>query len=347
MNLDSGFADLRLNRQDNQSQDSSFWPSFTDIMTVIVMIFLIALVVLLLRNMDLVKQLRATMEAEHTAIELARTTGEEKASLVLKLIKAESKLSMLRMQLMQLQEAYQKHENTIDTQATHLSDLLAERERLTLRKDQLEAKTFSLSQQLKGAQSTISTLEQEKGALEQKLESSQQQLAEMHSDIGNLESRHETTLQHLVTLQERYSRQTTTLEESRTLERGSRQEISALKNEYDLLKFEYNKLIKPARSPKDRFVVEIRYSKVDEGLRIEYKMPKQKQFQTIDEGGLHKHLTELKAAHENGLYIKVIFPEASGLSFNEAWTFTSDLHRDYDYYFEGEGPAPVQTVIPR
>ncbi len=51
MNPDEGFVDLRLNRQEGQNQDS-FWPSFTDIMTVIVMIFLIAMVILLLRTKD-------------------------------------------------------------------------------------------------------------------------------------------------------------------------------------------------------------------------------------------------------------------------------------------------------
>ena len=36
-----GFTDLRMNHQHGQGDDS-FWPSFTDIMTVIVIIFLLA-----------------------------------------------------------------------------------------------------------------------------------------------------------------------------------------------------------------------------------------------------------------------------------------------------------------
>ncbi|MGD8956688.1 MAG: hypothetical protein PVJ03_05090, partial [Chromatiaceae bacterium] len=75
-----GFTDLRLNRGSSDVNEG-FWPSFTDIMTVVVMIFLISMVVLLVRNMELVNQLRATMEAERIAAELARATGEEKDTL--------------------------------------------------------------------------------------------------------------------------------------------------------------------------------------------------------------------------------------------------------------------------
>ena len=66
MNQDGGFTDLRLNTGSHEVQEG-FWPSFTDIMTVVVMIFLIAMVVLLVRNMELVSQLRSTMEAERVA----------------------------------------------------------------------------------------------------------------------------------------------------------------------------------------------------------------------------------------------------------------------------------------
>ncbi len=93
MSSDNGFINLRLNQSGDNSGNESFWPSFTDIMTVIVMIFLIALVILLMRNMELVNQLRNTMEAERMAAELARTTGEEKDRLSVRLITTENELS--------------------------------------------------------------------------------------------------------------------------------------------------------------------------------------------------------------------------------------------------------------
>ena len=74
--MDDSFIDLRLNQRAAQAEES-FWPSFTDIMTVIVMIFLLAMVILLVRNMELLNELRATMASRQEAMELARSTDAE------------------------------------------------------------------------------------------------------------------------------------------------------------------------------------------------------------------------------------------------------------------------------
>lgn len=49
--MSSAFIDLRQNEL-SESSGASFWPSFTDIMMVIVMIFMLASTVLMLRNYD-------------------------------------------------------------------------------------------------------------------------------------------------------------------------------------------------------------------------------------------------------------------------------------------------------
>ena len=41
----------------------------------------------------------------------------------------------------------------------------------------------------------------------------------------------------------------------------------------------------------------------------------------------------MKKQQKNGLYIKVVFPEDSGLSYSAAWKFTSGLHKQYDYHY--------------
>ena len=57
-----GFVDLRVSPSGQiGTNEDSFWPSFTDVMTVIVMIFLLALVVILMRNMELVRQDRKSV----------------------------------------------------------------------------------------------------------------------------------------------------------------------------------------------------------------------------------------------------------------------------------------------
>ncbi len=52
-----GFTDLRMSHAHGSSNEDSVWPSFTDIMTVIVIIFLMALVIILMRNVHLVEKL--------------------------------------------------------------------------------------------------------------------------------------------------------------------------------------------------------------------------------------------------------------------------------------------------
>ena len=59
-------------------------------------------------------------------------------------------------------------------------------------------------------------------------------------------------------------------------------------------------------------------------------------FQEIRRSRLEKILQRLSNEKKNGLYVKVIFPEESGLSYSEAWKFTSELHGRYDYYFKDE-----------
>ena len=61
--MNDDFIDLRSGNLSSES----FWPSFTDIMTVVVMIFLITSVILMVRNMELIDQLRASLLAEQEA----------------------------------------------------------------------------------------------------------------------------------------------------------------------------------------------------------------------------------------------------------------------------------------
>ena len=42
----------------------------------------------------------------------------------------------------------------------------------------------------------------------------------------------------------------------------------------------------------------------------------------------------LKDKYGNLLYVKLIIPDDSGLSYNEAWSFTVDMLDKYDYYHQ-------------
>ena len=49
---------------------------------------------------------------------------------------------------------------------------------------------------------------------------------------------------------------------------------------------------------------------------------------------IHKQLLKLKQKYGDNLYVKVIIPENSGLSYNEAWQFMQDIFNKYDYYYQ-------------
>ena len=59
------------------------------------------------------------------------------------------------------------------------------------------------------------------------------------------------------------------------------------------------------------------------------------EFQVVTSKQLHQRLSKLKQQHSGDLYVKVIIPEESGLSYNEAWSFTFDILEQYDYYHQG------------
>ncbi|MGB7931414.1 MAG: hypothetical protein WCH04_04205, partial [Gammaproteobacteria bacterium] len=101
--MDEGFIDLRQHTETGISH-VSFWPSFTDIMMVVVVIFMMASSVLILRNMALVRDLRATIDAQHNAEEAARSASETSATLEEQLAQTQNELSRLRMRLMRANE---------------------------------------------------------------------------------------------------------------------------------------------------------------------------------------------------------------------------------------------------
>lgn len=329
----SGFTDLRLNRQDGQTQES-FWPSFTDIMTVIVMIFLIAMVVLLLRNMELVNQLRATMEAERVAAELVLATGQEKDSLSISLHQAEEQIEMMQLEIMRLHDRSAKQDNKISQQQTRMQNLSKERDeqlalvlKLKRLRDKLETDISQKLAQLSSAQSNITGLNSNIADLKGQYNLSQEQLAVLQSQYNQSQN-------NIDELQAAIAQQTQTMEALRQQNAGIESKYLVLASDYDTLTVKYNKLIKPARSAKARHLVEVRYWKDGEEYKITWREGKSSPYKAITRKQLDNVLGRLDKQQKNGLYIKVIFPDKSGLSYAEAWSFTSHLHKNYDYYFK-------------
>ena len=117
----------------------------------------------------------------------------------------------------------------------------------------------------------------------------------------------------------------------------SNQQLASLQGEYEELRNKYDRLIRPARSAVGKHVVSVRYFKKDNKTRILLKESEDDpDYQSVSAEQLNKRLTRLKDTYGGNLYVKVIIPENSGLSYSEAWNFTYNLLKKYDYYQRGE-----------
>jgi len=296
--MDEGFIDLRYAGEQTTGGDS-FWPSFTDIMMVVVMIFMITSTILMLRNMELVRELRATIESEHEAKALAQSATRNSATLEERLAQAQSEISELRMQLMHSNEQNQSMNKELVQARQQLRTLDSDRQALDARLRQ-SARDLSLAQE----------------SLQQK----QEEVSRLSSANASLQEQEQMRSDELAALRKQYDE--------------SVLELTGLQGSYEKLSVKYNKLIKPARTAVGKYLVSVRYSKEGGKYHLEFKQMEQDEYETLGRKELDKRLQALKDEYSGQLYVKVIIPKESGLSYNEAWSFTQDILTSYDYYYQ-------------
>jgi len=301
-----GFVDLRQNT-DVGNTGGHFWPSFTDIMTVIVMIFMLASVVLVIKNWELLENLRQSMEAEREISESLRFKTEENATLEEQLAQAQHQLSMLRMQLMQAQEISEQQGQLIQT-------LKTENRQLDTALKAADQRVLNLDAQLRQSSEAYTSLQQDFQGQTVLVES-------LQSQVSGLETENRRQADRINAMTEEDSL--------------NQQQLTALRGDYDALKQKYDKLVKPARTPKGKYVVEVRYRKLaDDKYRIQFKDQGASKLETLSRKQLDERLSALKKAHPGKLYIKIIIPSDSGLSYAEAWKFMKSTLEKYDYYHQ-------------
>lgn len=134
-------------------------------------------------------------------------------------------------------------------------------------------------------------------------------------------------------LRQAYQERLAELTELQSALAASSGEVEQLQTELVELREENQLMLRPARSPVNRYVVEVFFSKSRDGDTIfEYRLPGQSAATEVSRTQLHAALNRLKTERSEGLYTKVIFPDENQLSFGEAWSFTQEIQSNYDYY---------------
>jgi len=288
------FVDLRRGHLNSES----FWPSFTDIMMVVVIIFLLTSMLLMVKNWELLDQLRNSMAAEEQAVKIINDTSQENATLEEQLAHAQNEISMLRMQLLQASEQANQLNVELEDKDRQIVIVLSENEQLKSAVNKNENQITSLSSQISAMNDNLSQLSID-------VEQKQNELDEERQKI-------------IIITQERDSQS---------------RKLSSLEDDFGSLKVKYDKLIKPARTAKGKYVVSVNFERIKGKERIRFKDSGQENYTVVTEKQLHSKLAELKKKHPKKLYIKIVIPKESGLTYSEAWSFMKDLLHKYDYYY--------------
>ncbi len=307
-----GFVDLRQNHGE-QGLAESFWPSFTDIMTVVVMIFLIASTVLIVRNYELVAELRATLEAERLAEMEAAAAHETSRDLEDRLSQLQSTLSEMRIRNMKLTEENRDQRQQLAAQRQQMLALHTERDQIQEQANASARQVQLLTDRLQEDQQRFEQLQAENTRQDTRLQ-------ELVVQLEDLEDRHKSTLQELG--------------EVRSERAAAHEQLTTLQEEYTSLDAKYQKLIKPARTAEGKLVAELRYRRDGKRHEIRLRAPGEPSYTTLTSAAMHQRLDALKAKHGEALYVKIIIPDDSGLTYNEAWDFTRDVLHRYDYYYQ-------------
>ena len=193
-----GFVDLRISPSvSGRSDEDSVWPSFTDIMTVVVLIFLVSLIVILMRNTELVQQLRDSMSQ-------TETMTNQQSELEIRIATLGDSVTRLQAALERSEQAKSAAEQTATERQqeilallTDVADLTGVREVLTEEKAALTQQLDQVQAERDGRQQQLAVSEQEREALALNLDRVQQALVELQTEqarlIGALQSQSEKT----------------------------------------------------------------------------------------------------------------------------------------------------------
>ncbi len=303
-----GFNDLRVNRQ-NQSSDTSIWPSFTDIMTVILMVFMLTMVVVIIKNADLINQIRLSRSLQAESETALRNNVQVMADLRLRNTDLEAAVRTARMEIILLSDEMQRLDDNLEIKAAAIARLAGEKEELEENLRLIRMQMVEKDQALENAQAMIGGIRDEANRANRELSL---QLAELLSQLEE----NETTMLSLTD-------QKTDLELA----------LARQRKDFSSLEDKYLKLVRPARSSMGKQVVSVQFLNVDGEPKYLLKDLGKTTWNPLPKDVVFARLELLREQLGTDLYIKVVIPDDSGLSYNEAWNFTKTILSRFDYYY--------------
>ena len=318
------YIDLRQNIG-RRNTETAMWPSFTDIMTVILMIFMLTMIVVIIKNSNLAQQLINREKRVKQIEEGLEKSQQAQAELRIFITNLEEKLRSKEMEIILLGDEKKVMQSSLDAKLAIISALKSE--------------LGDIKEDVRALESDIAAKEAEAIKLQRE---SEERVAEItkESERQLAEIKDETRRQI-----EEFNRKFTALMNQLTQKQDLIVILDAEKKDleltlakqrqaYSFLEEKYHKLIRPARSPLGKKVVAVHFSRKDGDYRILFKDLNSTEFRAVDARQLDKRLTQLKNKWRDKLYVKIIIPEVSGLTYNEAWSFTKDILSRYDYYYQ-------------
>jgi chromosome segregation ATPase len=301
---------------------------------VITMIFLMATSILVVRNWQLVAELRESIAAEQIASQMIESTSLVNATLEERLANAEQSNSILRLRLLKKEEESSLAQAAMREQESSIA-------LLELRNSDLETSLQHTRSRLEDANLKIDTATTQFQELSSQVAGLNQQLSQQSFENKQNRTQLDAAREQIEGLSQANTRQQQSisqLKQEKTLLNKEidayNQQLLTLKGDYEIVKSKYEELIKPARSAKGKYIAEVYYVKGQAGNVIRYRQPGDEEFSRLSLAEVEKRLAQLKIKYGQELYVKIIIPQESGLTYNEAWEFMRKLLAKYDYYYQ-------------
>jgi len=303
-----GFNDLRVNR-DNQASDNTMWPSFTDIMTVILMVFMLTMVVVIIKNADLINQIRLSRSLQAESEQQLLNNVQVLADLRLRNDDLEEAIRSSRMEIILLSDEMQRLDANLRVKAAAIARLSGEKEELQENLRLIRMRMAEKDLELENAQVMIGGIRDEAERVNRELSL---QLAELLSQLEANEMAMLVLSDEKTDLELALARQ--------------RQDFSSLEDKY-------LKLVRPARSSEGKQVVAVQMVKRNGKATYLIKDLGKSRWRPMSRSKIFVRLGELKEEYGSDLYVKVVIPDNGGWSYNEAWDFTKNVLSQFDYYY--------------